>query len=137
MNDKGGVRGIFLAHLCKHAAQCQFTAKCVTTMSKIHLTDFIRICLQQDRDVYVRDGGLDAVFIAEVGQANDQTVIFAMVCFQKLSIRHTLLSGFNSIVLGNTIINAQSLYTDLFESGQHLTVRGLNNRAREEATVCY
>lgn len=54
-------------HLLEHAAKAQLAAEGVAPAGEVHLADFVGVGLHQHGHGHVAQGGLDAVFIAEVG----------------------------------------------------------------------
>ena len=136
MHHEGLSGGELEVHLLKYRAQTQLSAERVAPICEIHLADFIGICLQQHGHIHIAQRGLDAVFIAEVRQADDHAVVFAVMLFEEIMIDHALLRGFHRAVFYAILFNFEQRNAHLCGGGTHIRVGGFDYGTRKKAAIC-
>ena len=97
------------AALAQHIAHGQLAAQRVPTVGKVHEPDFVRICLHQNGHIGLLQSGRSAVFIAKVGKAQNDAVVFPGVSLEKLGILPALRAGFHSAQMGRVFLHANAV----------------------------
>ena len=135
MLGEGREAGVLVIHLLEHTAQTQPAAECVAAVGKVHLSDLVGICLQQHGHARVSDGGLDAVFIAEVGQAHDDSVVLAPMFVQEIGVDHALGGGLHRTEMGAFLWELNKLHVAAARRLAHILAGGVDHAAGKKSAV--
>ena len=129
--------GVFDPVLPEIVTDRHFAAEAIPPVCQIHLARFIRIRLDEHRDVQVRhfQGVRDAALIAKVGKADQNTLDFLPVLFKQLRALHRVLQGLHSAKLGIFWRKRNNLYTFLFQNLQNFLPAFVCQVIREETPI--
>ena len=123
------------AVLGEHVRHGEFPAKSIPPVGEIHLSDFVRIGLQQNRHPYVLQSGDGAVFIRENRHGKNHAVIFSPVVLQKTRVHPPLFPGFDPAVSRQSLIHHDALISGL-QNGLFHFLPGLQHQfARHKSPV--
>ena len=135
MNNVGFEHGEGNTVLSEHIRDGELAAVSIAAMGKIHLSDFIRVGLHQDRDAGILQGSDGPVFIREDRHGEDDAVILSVMLLQPFRIKKTFLPGFDSAVTGQFLFHGDVAVAGLCDGFDHFRARFINQLARHETAV--
>ena len=105
-------------------------------MVEVHPPDLIRERLEKRGHARVPDGGLDAVFVAEVGQAHDEPVKLSPVGGKERREDAPLFGGLHRAVTRGRRIGLQKLRAVALRRRAQFLPGRVDDAAGEKAAVC-
>ena len=107
----------------------------ITSVFKIHLSDFIRICLNKNWLAGILKSSNSAVFIGEVWHTKYNTIVFAFMGLEPLGIFPAFLAEFHRTVTCHIHIGNKIVITCIGNSFYHFFSRACNKAFGEKTSI--
>ena len=99
--------------LCKDVSNGELTAISIAAVSEVHLTDFVGISLEENRNSSVAKSLECAVLIGKNGHRENNAIEFTLVLCEPLSIKSTLVARLNAAKARRLLIHHNIIVTSL------------------------
>ena len=113
----------------------ELTAVSIATVFEVHFTDFIGVCLHENRYACILQCCNRAVFINKDRHAENNAVILAFMTLEPVVIQSTFIACFNRAITGCVFIHNKNFMTGIRNSLYHICSRACDKFCGHKAAV--
>lgn len=127
--------GKWHAVLGEHIGDGELTAVGIPAVGKVHLADLVRVCLHEDGNASVLEGGDGPILVGEDGHGEDHAVILALMLLQPLGVQQALVPGLHAAVAGELLVHHDVAVPGIGDGLDHVVPGAVDQFPGHEAAV--